>query len=369
VSRPAGTWQSLGPDRGELLLGALFDVKNPMKVSESPCGAAFTTGAALGWHLARRGHRRPAASRLRVPDRLHGHRPDTRPRPRPRGGHRTRQRGSRGRAEKARRSDSASAPRRRPGAALRRGSGGEPAKGSRLHVAPTRFAAERRQARVPRRSNLGSAEAVRPPARHSRIGAGREGALKGNKAHGRNECRSAGNGGCDTTDSSVEQGLEVGRSVIRSTSPALSRFGGRSQPLGVSRPRSRGIPADRLRAAPKGPRGLSGWANPGGGSTSPTQGRHLGAGGGCGGSAPAAHATPRRRGSRVCSMTWGSASADRSIIDIERLFADLTRTGLFGVGRVRPARPRSSGFRNRVAASATSRERAATETAGGQRPQ
>jgi hypothetical protein len=42
------------------LLGALFDVINPMKVSESPCGATFTTGVTLGWHPACRRHRRPA---------------------------------------------------------------------------------------------------------------------------------------------------------------------------------------------------------------------------------------------------------------------------------------------------------------------
>jgi len=211
-----------------LLLGALFDVKNPMKVGESPCGAPFTTAATLGWQPARRRHRRPAVSRLQVPDRLHGHRPATRPRLRSRGGHRTRHRGSRGRAEKARRSDSASAPRWRPDTALRHGRGGQPGKGSRLHVASTRFAAPRRHARAPRRSNLGSADAVCPPARHARIVAEPGGALKGHKAHGRNECRSAGNGGCDTTDSSLEQSPEVGCSVIRSTSPALSRFGGRS---------------------------------------------------------------------------------------------------------------------------------------------
>jgi len=81
-----------------LLLGALFDVENPMKVSETPCGATFTTGVAFGWHPACRRHCRPALSRLRVPDRLHGHRPSVRPRLRSRGGNRTRQRGSRGRA-------------------------------------------------------------------------------------------------------------------------------------------------------------------------------------------------------------------------------------------------------------------------------
>ena len=66
---------------------------------------------------------------------------------------------------------------------------------------------------------------------------------------------------------------------------------------------------------PKGPRGLLGQTSPGGGSISPGQGWHFGAGGGCGDSARVAHATPRRRGSCTRSMTWGSASADRSIIE------------------------------------------------------
>jgi hypothetical protein len=153
-----------------------------------------------------------------------------------------------------------------------------------------------------------------PPAWHGRIGAENEGALKGNKAHGRNECRSAGNGGCDTTDSSMEQGLEVGRSVSRSDEP-------RPLPLRWVEPAPRRLAASAARhpggppsGGTKGPRGLSGWTSPGGGSTSPGQGRHFGAGGGRGGSARAAHATLRRRGSCTRSMTWGSASADRSII-------------------------------------------------------
>jgi hypothetical protein len=112
----------------------------------------------------------------------------------------------------------------------------------------------------------------------------------------------------------VEQSPEVGCSVSRSTSPCLPlprRV--EATPLGVTRPRPRDTPADRLRAAQRAREDCWGdqprrWLDP------PNHLRHFGAGGGCGGSARAALATPRRRAGRTCSMTWGSASADRSII-------------------------------------------------------
>ena len=167
-----------------------------------------------------------------------------------------------------------------------------------------------RGARTP---SFGTAE-ERSPAWHHRDGAEATWTLKGKQSPWKDRVAGRWQRRLVTTDSSAEQSLEVGCSVRFRRARTSAHLGGcRRSATETPRLRQRnpdGSPRAVGRCTPKRPSGVE--PTPGGGSIAHHRHRRFGTGTDgqfhvttTGASAP---------GRAACSMTWGSASADRSII-------------------------------------------------------